>query len=132
MRYNQITENKKGYTGFVLDHVSRQSLLTKFPPKFPNVIAEHVTYKFGVDESAVPPAPKTAEIVGYAYDDSLEAYVVSIDGSIHRPDGKIFHITWSLDKSKGRKPVQSNTVIESGWEKINPISITLIPKFFSF
>lgn len=133
MRYNQLTEKKrKGYTGFELNRKSRQMLLAKFPPKFPDVYAEHVTYKFGVGEDAVPSEPKSAEIVGYVSDNSLEALVVAINGKTTRPDGKTFHITWSLDKSKGRKPVHSNNLIEADWEKIQPVPIRLHPKFFSF
>lgn len=131
MRYEQLTEAKKGYTGFELDKKSRGSLLSKFPPKFSDVIAHHVTYKFGVGEDAVPSEPKSARIVGYASDDSLEAYVVEINGSITRPDGKVYHITWSLDRSKGRKPVHSNNLIASGWEPIQAVPVQLKPKFFS-
>lgn len=132
MRYNHLFEGKRGYSGYAVSDTSRARLLSKLPPLFPDVYAHHVTYKFGVGEDEVPSHPTESEIVGYASDDSLEAYVVSIDGNIYRPDGKIYHVTWSLDKSAGRKPVQSNELIESGWKKIQPIPIDLIPKFFSF
>ena len=131
MRYTQLTEKKKGYTGFELDRKSRQMLLDQLPPKFSDVIAHHITYKFGVGEEAIPANPNSAEIVGYASDDSLEAYVVAINGKTARPDGKTLHITWSLDRSKGRKPVQSNNLIAGGWQKIKPIPINVSPKFFS-
>lgn len=131
MKYSQLVEKQKGYTGFELDKKSRRALLSQFPPQFPDVIAHHITYKFGVSEDAVPNQPKSAEIVGYARDDSLEAYVVAINGSITRPDGKVYHITWSLDRSRGRKPVQSNNLIASGWEKIAPVPIQVNPKFFT-
>lgn len=132
MRYNQLTEVKKGYTGYELNRTSRQKLLKQFPPKFPDVYADHVTYKYNVGEEAVPSAPKSAKIVGYAEKNGLEAFVVEINGKKTRPDGRIFHITWSLDKSKGRKPVQSDNLIVSGWQPINHVPIKLTPKFFKF
>ncbi|NJO61091.1 MAG: hypothetical protein HC836_23355 [Richelia sp. RM2_1_2] len=130
MRYKHLTE-KRGYTGFELPSKTRKILLSKLPPKHADVIAHHITYKFGVGEDSVPSVPKTAEIVGYASDDSLEAYVVAINGSTTRPDGKVYHVTWSLDKSKGRKPVQSNNLLANGWAKIEPIKIEVTPKFFT-
>ena len=132
MKFTQLTEKRKGYTGFELDRKSRQRLLDQFPPKFPNVFAEHITYKFGVGEDAIPSNPKSAEIVGYAFDDSLEAFVVAINGKTTRPDGKVYHVTWSLDKSMGRKPVHSNNLVASGWKSMQAVPIKLSPKFFSF
>lgn len=129
----QILEAKKGYTGFELDAKQRRQLLGILIPKYADVIAHHITYKFGVGQEATPTAPKEAAIVGYANDPSgLEAYVVSINGSITRPDGKIFHVTWSLDKSKGKKPVQSNNLLAKGYESVAAIPLILNPKFFSF
>ena len=47
MKYSQLVEKQKGYTGFELDKKSRRALLSQFPPQFPDVIAHHITYKFG-------------------------------------------------------------------------------------
>jgi hypothetical protein len=133
MRIQQIMDSKKGYTGFELDGKQRRQLLQTLVPVYSDVIAHHVTYKFGVGQESIPTPPKEAFIVGYANDPSgLEAYVVSINGSTTRPDGKIFHITWSLDKSKGKKPVQSNNLLARGYQTIDPIPVKLTPKFFSF
>jgi len=50
------------------------------------------------------------KVVGYVDDgEGLEALVVSVNGSTERPDGKIYHITWSLNE--GRKPVESNDLL---------------------
>ena len=47
----------------------------------------------------------------------------------HWPDGSTYHITWSLDRARGREPKQSNDVLrERGWERIGaPIPIRLTP-----
>jgi hypothetical protein len=108
------------YTAFVLPEAMRARLLQHFPPKFKDVICHHVTDNFGVPaDYKVSNDPATVTVVGYASDTSLEAIVVTIDGSLYRKDGNRYHITLSLDKSQGRKPVESNGVIaKQGFEVI--------------
>ena len=53
--------------------------------------------------------------------------MVEIDGTIQRPDGEIFHITWSLDRQKGFKPVDSKDLLKQGFEHVDPIEIMIIP-----
>jgi hypothetical protein len=108
----------------------RDTLLEQFPPRYSNVIADHVTLQ---SEAASEPLPDPVEarIVGRADDgDSLEAMVVAIDGTVDRPDGSIFHITWSL--GPGRRARESNDVIrEKGWGRLaEPIAISLSPARF--
>ena len=72
-------------------------------------------------------------MVGHADDgDSLECMVVTIDGTTDRPDGSIFHITWSLDKSKGRQARESNDLLKDrGWTRFEqPVPIRLQPARF--
>jgi 8-oxo-dGTP pyrophosphatase MutT (NUDIX family) len=117
------------YTAYVLTPAARAKLLEAFPPKFPDVIAHHATLKFGVPKDAEAPAPAELMAVGYANDESLEAVVVSVDGTTKRPDGSTYHITLSLDRSKGRKPVDSNKVVQAGWEPIaQPFAIETLPQ----
>lgn len=105
--------------GWKLDRGQRAELLDRFPPRYPDPIADHVTLAVGGGQRPLP-GPVDAKIVGRA-DDSrgLECLVVAIDGSTDRPDGSTFHITWSLDRSQGREPRESNDVLrEQGWEAI--------------
>lgn len=106
--------------GWKLDRGQRAELLERFPPRYPDPDADHVT--LCVSEERRPlPGPVDAKIVGHA-DDSrgLECLVVAIDGSTDRPDGSTFHITWSLDKGKGRKPRESNDLLrEQGWDPLD-------------
>lgn len=125
---------KEGYIAFELDEKSRNHLLSIFTPKYPKTIAHHITYAFGVPkDTELPMQPSSIEVVGYADDgESIEALVVAIDGSVKRNDGKIYHITWSLDPEQGRKPVHSNDLIANhGYEKVSPIKIDAKPKLFS-
>lgn len=121
---------KKGYNGYLLNSSSRAFMLQNYPPKYNKVIAHHITYKFGVYEE-LPPDVSIAKIVGYADSgDGLEAFVVELDGTIKRRDGKIFHLTYSLDPTK-YKPKDSNTLLEKiGFKPVKPFIIQVEPKFF--
>lgn len=117
------------YSAYVLDEHSRNLLKEKFPPKYPEFIGHHITHKFGIPkDSDVPSNPSSVAVIGYAEEDGLEALVVSIDDSNERPDGSVYHITWSLDRNKGKKPVHSNDLVMRGYEKIEPIKILVEPK----
>jgi len=102
------------YTGWELSGTDRAQLLTLIAPAYPDVIAHHITARFG--DTTMPDAVE-AEVVGFADDGvGVQALIVKINGSVKRPGGGVFHITWSIDRAAGRKPVDSNAVIaEKGW-----------------
>ncbi len=58
--------------------------------------------------------------------------VVTVNGAADRPDGSTYHITWSLDRARGREPVESNEVIARlGWRPLaDPVPIRIIPARF--
>ncbi|HEY6662676.1 MAG TPA: hypothetical protein VIZ66_07115 [Sphingomicrobium sp.] len=112
-------------TGWKLPSDELERLLERFPPKYEQVIADHVTLR--VDGGELPPKPN-AQIVGRADDgDSLECLVAELDVTTDRPDGSTYHVTWSL--GPGREAVESNDVLrDRGWEPIAaPIPIGLEP-----
>lgn len=118
--------------GWKLDRDQRELLLSQYPARYPDSIADHVTLKTDAAVDALPSRVEAA-IVGHADDgDSLECMVVTIDGTTGRPDGSIFHITWSLDKSKGRRARESNDLLkERGWSRFDkPVPIKLEPARF--
>ena len=121
---------KKGYTAFNLTKEARQLVLNLFTPKFNNVVAHHITYKFNVSENDTIPSITTAKIVGYAEDENAQAVVVEVEGSSQRPDGGILHITICHNSSV--KPYYSNNLIAKGFTKINPVEINVKPSFNSF
>lgn len=118
------------YTALVLDKKSRQELQKKFPPKYPDFIGHHITLKFGVPKDTKKPSqPKTIEVVGHKDDGKgVEALVVAVNGKTQRPDGSTYHITWSIDRSAGRKPVDSNKVLKGGFDKVEPTPIKISPE----
>ena len=119
-------------TGWKLSSDERELLLERFPPRYENVIADHVTLRVGATpQTPLPRKPETARIVGRADDNhSLECLVVELDGTTDRPDGSTYHITWSL--GPGRRARESNDVLrDRGWEPIDaPIPVELEPARF--
>lgn len=119
------------YTAYTLTDESRQMLLDKFPPKYDKVIAHHITVEFGVPEDTEVPPEADVRVIGEGDSgDGLQALVVSVNGSTRRPDGKTFHITWSLDPEK-YKPVDSNELLADGikkWKLKLPTPIDTIPQ----
>jgi hypothetical protein len=112
----------KYVVGWKVMEPERGNLLGQLPPNYPDVIADHVTLKSGVDPEAEPPADTIGEIVGVADDGAgVQAMVVRIDGTTDRPGGGTYHITWSLDKVAGREAKESNDVIAAqGWTPLSP------------
>lgn len=122
---------RAGYQAYEISHDSRAKLASTFPPKFAEFIGHHITYKTGVKSDMPLPEGTSFTVVGYACnDEGIEALVVEVDGTTVRPDGKTYHITWSLDREAGFKPVKSNDLIASGWDKVPAINITATAKFF--
>ena len=112
------------YSVYQLSPTEQKRLLTQFPPKYAKTYADHVTVQFSGNKVSLPAPAKKMEIIGRADDNhGLEAMVVRINGDLKRSDGKIYHITWSLDpqatpspdidssSQPHYKPVHSNTLV---------------------
>jgi hypothetical protein len=110
-------------TGWKLPEVERELLLRQFPPKYENVVADHVTLRVGAGpDTPLPKKPDDARVIGRADDGrSLECLVVEIDGTFDRPDGSTYHITWSL--GPGRKARESNDLLRD--HGFNPIEAAI-------
>lgn len=125
--------NARLVTGWKLDRIDRASLLARFPPLFPDVVADHVTLRSGTDANTPLPLDERGEIIGEIDDrEGVQALVVRIGGTCVREDEGTFHITWSLDRARGRHARESNDVIERlGWRPLaEPIPIRLHPARF--
>ena len=114
------------YTCWMLTDSARIKVKNMFPPVHPDFIGHHITYMFGKD--AEVPAEAKINIIGHCVTDKVECFVVEVDGSVVRKDGGIYHLTWSLDKSKGAKPVDSNKAIENNGFKHLEHSIEIATK----
>jgi hypothetical protein len=128
---HQRTKPGDAVIGWKVDRDQRRELLLQFPPKFSEVVADHVTLSARVDRRSELPSERIGEIVGRTDDGKgVEALVVSIGGTTDRPDRSTYHITWSL--ANGRRAKESNDVIrEFGWEKLElPMPVKLEPARF--
>jgi hypothetical protein len=135
-----IPKLRTGYAGYLLPESERDRLLGLFKPCYERLIAHHVTLAFGVDETYEIPSIEKACVVGSADDGTgVQALIVEINGTYHRPDGSKYHITWSL--AEGRKAVESNDILKS-WPFLGsmqrcsvlfePTEVQLEPRFFPF
>ena len=118
----------RGVVGWKLDRAQRAELLERLPPKYANVVADHVTLVAKVAGDTPLPDPVTAEAVGHIDDDQgVEALVVQVEGTTDRPGGSTYHITWSLGPR--RQARESNDVLAQGpWQPLRePIPLTLTP-----
>ena len=128
----------KGYSCYKVSN--RGEILTALRAQnlihFSEVILHHVTWEYGVHES-YPMDPTSARIIGIKSNDKIQALVVEIHGTgeepTKRPDGKTLHITLSLDKAAGAKPVHSNDLLANmdGVMALN-IPLELEPAFIPF
>jgi hypothetical protein len=118
--------------GWRLDDAERAALLERFAPVYPDVIADHVTLKMNVRSREPLPEPCLGVIVGEADDGAgLQCLVVEVGGGCERWDGGVYHITWSLDRARKRRPIESNGVIAwLGWRAVERVTITLTPGRF--
>lgn len=124
----QRAKKGDGVIGWSLDRSQRTELLLQFPPKFSEVVADHVTLAAKVARNAELPGYVDGWIVGRVDDGAgVEAMVVALDGASDRPDGSTYHLTGSL--GPGRRARESNDVIAKlGWEKIElPMPVRLTP-----
>jgi len=98
------------YAYEVAQHI-QQDLLKRYPPLFPDVLCHHITYS--LTKQIPSNNPVTVKIEGFVSDDKVQAAVVSVDGERYQPNGRRFHITWSIDRAAGAKPAMSNALIAS-------------------
>lgn len=105
------------YAAYVILEKSREKLLEAFAPKYPDVIAHHITHKYDANETDLPPMPKDVRVTGYHDSGAIEVLVAEVDGARHQKQRgneapRYYHITLSLDRAKGVEPKNSNDVLQ--------------------
>jgi hypothetical protein len=114
--------------GWKLPPAERDRLLERFAAHYAQLLADHVTLKFGTDKDTALPTLHTGEIVGEVDDiRGVQALIVRIAGTTDRGDGSHYHITWSL--APGREAKESNDALAATkWQRVHPpIAILLTP-----
>ena len=105
---------------YELDKESKSMLMTKFPPKYPEVRYDHITIQMGGLGAKVPDPAQKVEVVGIANDgNGIEAFIVRVNGTPMRQDGRPWHITASFDSSK-KAPASFDIFAESGHGEEKP------------
>lgn len=117
------------YTAFVLTEAARRAVLARVRPEFPDVIAHHVTHEYDVSPDNVRiPNVDRVRVIGVATDFAkVQALACEVNGRRLRPDGNPYHITLSIDRKEGGKPVHSNIVVGRGFEPIDPFEVDVVP-----
>ena len=85
------------YRAYPLMAADRASLLKQFPPRFPRVIADHMSAEGLHSMDKVREGPATGQVIGVANGDKYQALVVTINGRELTSDGTPFHLSWSVD-----------------------------------
>lgn len=106
-----------GYAAYQIDESSRAELLRRFPPKYSDAVAHHITHKYAATKADVPPQPQEVNVVGYHDSGAMEVLVVQVDGRRFQEAGNdggenFYHITLSLDRAQGVSPRNSNDALQ--------------------
>lgn len=108
------------YLAFVLDGKTRTHLLELIPPSFPDVICHHITIQHGHKDDLAEVLKVYHEYTNptfevYAFgksdEDFAEGFAVMFNGMTFKQDFTLYHITHSIDRSKGAKPVTCNMIL---------------------
>jgi hypothetical protein len=120
------------YSGWLISESSIKKLKNMFVEVHPDFIGHHVTFMFGKD-SELPPEAEIS-VIGQCITETIQCFVVEVNGKVARPDSSIYHLTWTIDRSKGAKPVDSNkAILENGFDHFNTsIKIRGTPKIFKY
>lgn len=94
------------YLAYRIRDNERAQKLSEWPPQFTRLPDHHITHVFGTGDNPPPmPAPVTIEALGRVTDGhGIEAIAIRVNGSVTRPDGELYHCTWSLDATKPPHP----------------------------
>jgi len=123
---------RESYLAYVVPDQARNDLAREFQPKYPEFVGHHIIQQFGVPLNTQNPGNSAQiTVIGHAEEDGLEALVVTVNGAKRREDGRLYHITWSLDRSKGKKPVMSNDLVQRGYTPVEPYTFNAPLKLFS-
>ncbi len=121
------------YLAFEVPQNLRDDLAETYPPQFFEFIGHHVTEQMGVKADTPLPTDKKITVIGHLTDRcALECFLVKLDDHYMSGENvgrRYYHITWSLDRSKGKKPFHSNQMIHEYMEAGLTSDILTFTKF---
>lgn len=87
--------------GWKLDRRDRERLLERFPPRYPNIVADHVTFS-EAEKAPELPDHERARVLGRADDgEGVEALVVALGGDTGRWDGSTSYHLVACRRARG-------------------------------
>lgn len=119
------------YNGWELELSERRKVYEVIKPVYNDLYWQRLVCAFNVTEA---PTAICGEVMGwFDKDEGQQLVIFAIDGSLYRPDGRLYHLSWSRDYAiMGRKPYQSYTALEiTEWQPVEPFTVALVPKLFS-
>jgi hypothetical protein len=103
--------------GWKLDRELREELLRRFPPRYPDTMADHVTLRTNAANEPLP-GPVEAAIIGRADDDdSLECMVATIDGGSIAPMARPSTSPGRWTNRRDARPAAMTCCVEGGWTR---------------
>lgn len=120
----------KGIKTLVVSDDLKQRLFASYPPAHDKHFGDHVTLVFGISDHDVADDEPDADVVvvDRFVSDVADVFTVTVNGSSTRPDGKPYHLTWSMASASGKGPrhsvdaiVQTNHNTSVGWTEKLPI-----------
>ena len=120
------------YSGWELTLDERRKIYAAIKPVYNDIFWQRLVHEFGATE---PPTATSGEVVGW-WDkgEGQQLVIFEIDGSLTRPDGHLYHLSWSRDHVKmQRKPLQSWKHPDlTDFQRLDqPFSVVLTPRLFS-
>ena len=113
------------YRAYPLTDGDRQSLLVRFSPTHPVVIADHVSAQALSTMHLVKEGPAKGYIIGYADHEGIQSLIVSVNEIELTGDDTPFHITWSSEPSAKTKET-GDIVKRNGFTRLaEPIPLNL-------
>lgn len=121
------------YAAYVILESSREKLLESFAPKYPDVVAHHITHKYDAKETDLPPIPQRVRVTGYHDSGAIEVLVAEVDGARHQKrqgdePPRYYHITLSLDRAQGVEPKNSNDVLQKIVSQFGDAALDNLPE----
>lgn len=123
-------KGRRGTLRAALTPESQRLLLAKFPPRFKERFHLHITLRYAmVARRFYPKVSHTVQVIGITWNHSIQAALVSLEGSKLQSEMPVPHIT--ISAKSGIPPVDSNTMLASEHDqKLCPsFSIEVVQEF---
>lgn len=118
-------------SGWVIELTERDRIRAVIRPVYNDTFPQNLMCEFGATQA---PSATSGGVVGWFDDQQGQQMVIfRIDGSVLRPDGRPYQLSWSRDYAlMGKKPFDSRKpLLITEWQSLDePVVIALVPQLF--